>query len=495
METSESTFVKILVMDRHFLYLPLYLAQFDHPDSGKIPWFGEVPSKYSIEITVPTRDTDRTDKAVFDALVDSRLASSDIMFAACDPNVLLARQDKNAMIAASLVASFAFWAVNHDPGDIRLVSELSSFDKILCYKPGTTSNMIARWIAKLDTDKLEVVNSRQEITEMENRGGRSLAISPEVLQIANSIYGPLDRNGKRTQIVLDLCNTKEFSNVLTTVLFTRSEVVEKYPDLVSGILTALQRALLAIHAEHPMVGECVRRAYRDAHRLDEALEIAKRGNVFPETIHVRHDRWQRACEFYYISQSMARGEDNYTPTTEEQRQAEQLYERSVLDRSLRHLVNNGIMRGFRATLEDDGGELVADHATGQMLTWVIVLSAAAFGIGQLFAASLGLETKLVVGLSWGLMLLTGWWLGEYACFQKPSRGYIAHWISFVLIWWVIHEIALLRGLPDAHFLAGVTLDGAFQTIILALAGSWLVGSMLFRFQTVNEVRKAKNVRS
>src|SRR5437899_11072713 len=121
-------------MDRHFLYLPLYVAQFDHPSSGKRPWFGKVPPQYSIEVTPPERESDRKDKAVFDRLMDSQLVSSDVMFAACDPTVLLARSDENAMMAAALIASSAFWAVNHDAGSVRLVSDLSSLGRILYYE-------------------------------------------------------------------------------------------------------------------------------------------------------------------------------------------------------------------------------------------------------------------------------------------------------------------------------------------------------------------------
>jgi len=224
--------VKILVMHRHFLYLPLYIAQFDDPSIGKQPWFGKVPSQYSLEVSLPERESDRTDTAVFDQLMDAQLHSSDVMFAVCDPTVLIGRQDENAMMAASLVTSSAFWAVNHDARNVRLVSDLSSFDKILCYRPGTTSNLIARSIVKQNTSKLLEVGNTEEIPRLEAMGEGTLALSPEVLKIANLVYGPTRPGEKRAKIVLDLSTSKEYSNVLTTVLFTRAEVLDNHPELV-----------------------------------------------------------------------------------------------------------------------------------------------------------------------------------------------------------------------------------------------------------------------
>lgn len=494
--TSEAAIrAKILVMDRHFLYLPLYLAQFDDPVIGKRPWFNKVPPQYSLEVTLPQRDSDHNDSAVFGQLMEARLSSSDVMFAACDPTVLFGRQDGNAMMAASLVASSAFWAVNHDADNVRLVSDLSSFDKILCYEPGTTSNLIARRIAKRDTNKLHIVRSTDEIPQLEKLGEGTLALSPEVLKIANLVYGPLRPGEKRAKIVLELSTSKEFSNVLTTVLFTRVEVLEKHPELVCGVLAALQSALLAIHAGHPMVKAAATNSYRDAFHLDEALAIASSGNVFPETIHVRHDRWQRASEFYYISQAMAEGRDKSTLTKAEQRKTEEIYEKAVLDRVLRGLVAEAITRGFREAL-DSGDALSAAAWTSRRRLWAALgLLVAGFVAGIVFVSTTApLGNKIAIGVSWTLAMLAGWWLGELAGYRKWSLGYAAHWVSFVLSWWALHELAVARAMPDAHFLPGIKLGDGLATGILTLAGGWAIAFGLFVHKQVSgRAKKAARV--
>ena len=486
--------VTILLMNRHFLYLPLYVAQFDHPKSSKLPFFGKVPPQYSVEVRLAQRQSSRTDKGVFAELMDARLGSSSIMFAVCDPTVLLARPDKNARMAASLITSSAFWAVNHDAKDVRLVSDLSSFNQILCYERGTTSNLIARRIAKGSKDKLRVVQSTDEIQQLDKLGEGTLAISPELLNIANLVFGPPRPGVKRAEIVLELCTTKEFSNVLTTALFTRAEVVEKHPELVSGVLAALQSALLAIHAGHPLVKECARYNFTDAFCLDEALAIANSGNVFPETIHVRRDRWQRACEFYYISQAIAVKREKSTLTKAEELQAEKLYGQAVLDRELRSLVTKAITRGF---LEALGGGDAASAAgawrTSRRVVWAFGLVAAGFGARHVLAAAVAPDAKIAMGVSWALMLVAGWWSGELVGYRKPSRGHAAHWVSFVLMWWALHELVVPPTLPNAHFLPGLSLDGALAGGILTLAGGWVIAVGLFvRDQVSKEGRKTSS---
>jgi hypothetical protein len=488
--------VTILVMDRHFLYLPVYLAQFDHPESGKLPFFGKVPPQYSVEVTLPQRTSDRTDAAVFDALMDARLGSSDIMFAVCDPTVLLGRQDKNALMAASLISSSAFWAVNHNAQNVRLVSDLSSFDRIICYGEKTTSNLIARRIVKRDTNKLIVVNSTDEIERLENLGEGTLAISPELLKIANLIHGPHRPGEKRAEIVLELCTTKEFSNVLTTALFTRAEVVETHPELVSGVLAALQSALLAIHAGHPMVAECARHSYTDTFCLDEALAIAIRGNVFPETIQVRRDRWQRACEFYYISHAMAAGQDKSKLTKFEELKAEEIYQQAVLDPRLKRLVAKAITSGFLVALDDEN-RASADRATRlsrQVVVWALLL-VAGFGGGVVFSAPVAASSQIAMGASWAMMLLAGWWTGNLVGYRKPSLGYAVHWVSFVLSWWALHEIFIRRILPNAYFLVGVELGdvGAGALLALGLAIGTAVG-VYIRSESSKEAKKAKKAK-
>jgi hypothetical protein len=489
--------VRILVMDRHFLYLPLYIAQFDNSKIGKRPFFGRVPSQYSIEVKPPSSGKSRSDGAVFDALMDARLGKSDIMFAACDPTVLLARPDKNALMAASLISTSAFWAVNHNARDVRLVSDLASFDRIICYGEKTTSNLIARRIVKKDTGKLRVVDSTDEIRALVEFGEGTMAISPELLKIANLVYGESQegqpREGqKRYEIVLELSTSKEFSNVLTTALFTRAEVVEQHPELVSGVLAALQSALIAIHSGHPMVAECAKYNYTDAYCVDEALDLARRSNVFPETIQVRRDRWQRACEFYHISNAIAEGRDKSTLTKAEERRAEELYEHAVLDRGLHRLVSEAITRGFLGAL--DGGNAATD-AVGRTSRRVLIgafgLLAAGFGAGHVLAATMAPAVKFAMGVSWAVMLFAAWLSADLVGYQKPSRLYLAHWVSFALLWWALHEIVVKRVLPDAHFVVGMPLDDVVTTTIVTLASCWIVGAGLYvRSEASKAAKKA-----
>lgn len=473
MEPKTEIKVEILVMDRHFLYLPLYLAQFDQPKIDKLPFFGMIPPEYSVEVVIPQREINRTDAAVFDILMNDQSTSNDIMFAVCDPTVLLARQDKNALMAASIVSSSAFWAVNHDAKDVKLFSDLSSFERILCYGDKTTSNLIARRIARRDTNKLTVVQPTSEILALEQFGERTLAISPELLKIANLIYGPLKPGEKRAQIVLELCTTKEFSNVLTTALFTRVDVIERHPKLVSGLLAALQRSLLAIHAGDPMVVECAKNNYSDAYHLTEALDIARNGNVFPETIHVRRDRWQRACEFYHSSHAMAEGRTKNTLTKAEQLEAEKLFKQAVLNLNLQKLVTEAITRGFNTMFKENSENESIDDSRPRPLLVVsgaFLLIASGFAVGHMIVSP---AYKIPIA-SWATMLFTGWLSGELFGYCKRSPGYVAHWIGFLMMWWSLHS---LSGLSD--FVPGYHPSTAFSGGILGVSVTYVISIGLY----------------
>jgi hypothetical protein len=470
----------IRVIDRHFLYLPLYLAQFE-PPGGKQPWFGKLPPGYSLEITVPEREKHRTDAHVFDELMNARLGSSDLMFAVCDPTVLLRRRDKNARMVAALIANSAFWAVNHHARDMRLISDLSSFDRIVCYEEGTTSNLIARRIARKDTAKLRVVPSTLEIQALKELGEGTLAISPEVLKIANLVHGELESGEQRAEIVMDLCSTKEFSNVLTTVLFTRAEVIDKHEGLVSALASALQSSLIAIHSENEVVQQCARSNFRDAYRVEDALAIATRGNVFPETIRIRRDRWQRACEFFFISQAIADGREKATLTRSEQLIAEECYEETVLDHKLSDLVSNAIIDSFRHGMAGPKPTL------RERLRAAVPMGAAAcavfgfgFGVGHVFGAPVSSTSKAVMAASWLLMVVTGWVAGELTGFRKRSPLYVVNWAIFALLWWALHERFIPLGIYDAHFIAGLQLNDRVGDVIYGLASTW-VASLLVNF--------------
>jgi hypothetical protein len=465
-------------MDRHFLYLPLYLAQFDDPKGGKAPWFGLVPPEYEVAVHVPAREQDRNDKAVFDLLMDARLRSSDLMFAACDPTVLLARPDRGARMAAGLIASSAFWAVNHDSRNVRVLSDLAAFDRILCYKAGTTSNLIARRIMRREKQKLVVVDSTDEIARLEHFGEGTVALSPEVLKIATLLHGPLGHGQKRAKIVLELSTSKEFSNVLTTVLFTRAEVVESHPALVSGVLAAIQAALLAIHSGDPIVRACAESAYRDAYCLDEALSIASSANVFPETIQVRRDRWQRAVEFYHVSQALAAGRDKDCLSRAEELEAEELYRSVVLDHGLQCVVSESLAQGCRVAVARDQANRAPAASGGKWFgRSVRLVSGVALGAGATLGA-VGGPATVAVGFSTMAMVLSGGWLCELARYESRSMR-LCHWISYGLMWWVVHELVVAPYVPGANLPGGGQLTDRTVGAILTLAGSWCIGAGLY----------------
>ena len=486
--------VEIRVMGRYFLYLPLYLAQFDKPESGKHSFYNEIPSQYSVMVKLPTSPlgTARNDGAVFKELMNSNLGNSDIMFAACDPAALLAKPHKKALLAASLVSSSAFWAVNHDSARVRLLSDLSSFDRIICYGENSTSNLIARRIVKRNVDKLCEVIPDQELDCLESWGEGTVAITPELLKVANLVYGPQKDGEKPYEIVFELSTNKEFSNVLTTALFTRVEVVEHHPELVSGLLAAIQKALRDIQNEHPIVKECVQSTFRDTFCLNQAMAIASRSNVFPETIEVRRDGWQRAAEFYHISHAIAEGRTKNKLTRTEELNVEKLYGDAVLDRGLQRLVKDAISRGFNGN--GNGRPIPSDSR--KSLCWSIskniVLIIAVYWISSVINSNVELLSKFVIIFSFVIMCFFGWLSGKLFGYTKPSAEYAAHWLSFTLSWWALHEIIVTDKYLNAHFFASLASSQNIAFGILAVAIAYVLTA---GFYVKNKFKKGAMLRS
>ena len=461
--------VQILVMERHFLYLPLYLAEYECKEKGKQSFYGKLPSQYEVIVKPLDRKIKKSDAAVFGALMDSRIGSSDLMFAACDPTVILARPDKNALMAASLISSSAFWAINHNAENVRVVSDLSSFDKIICYGEKTTSNLIARRIVKNNTEKLKEVNPRGEIDYLNELRDGELVITPELLTIANLLHGTLGPGQKRCEIVLNLSSTKEFSNVLTTALFTRAEVVEQHPKLVAGVLTALQLALNAIKGQHEIVADCIQDNYRDAFFQDKALEIARTSNVFPETIEIRRDRWLRACEFYYISHAIAEGRNKNTLNKKEELVGENVYEQAVLDRSLQRLVRKAIAHAFteRYDEQQNGNDEAATNTSVWYTLYTFVIITAAFAIGHICAANVPFTEKLVMACSWGALVLAQFYFTRTFSSRIGGGFCQAEQVVFAISWWAAHELVIKHVIPNAHFIGGVELSNTISYFLLS----------------------------
>jgi hypothetical protein len=465
--------VKILLMERHFLYLPLYLAAFDFPEKNKLPFYGKVPSQYNVELKVLPSRNGNSDAAIFEALMDARLDSAyrqnDYMFCVCDPTVLIAKPDKNALMAASLISSSAFWAINHKRDNIRLVSDLSTFDKIICYGEKTTSNLIAQRIVKGSTDKLQEVRPRDEVSILNELGEGELVITPEVLEVANLLHAELGPGQKRCEIVLELSTTKEFSNVLTTAFFTRSEVLEKHPQLVSGLLTALQLALNAIQGAHEIVANCVKHNFRDVEFLENALEITRRSYVFPETIEIRKDRWQRACEFYYISHAVSKRDDKDSLTIQEEQNIECLYEKSVMDRELRRITREAISNAF-SDRQDQYKEDIVSISKNWIYFFVFFVICIVAVTASLFKDNTTSKNKIIITVSWMLMVVLQFFLTKR--FEKKIGNFLYNLSLLIIgvIWWASHEFFISKAVffNTAHFIYFIPLDESISSYILAM---------------------------
>lgn len=278
--------IQIIQMAEHFLYLPIYYAKAKN-------FFGKIPPQYSVEV-VSARP--KTDEQAFRALMD---VSSDkrrsVVFAVCDPTVVLTVDSGSRAtpaILAGLITNAAFWAVDHRSRRVKLLRDLAEFDRMIAYHPGTTSYAIARRIFHDKQDKIYCVDPKEELSTLTESPRNSVALSPDILEIEALITGD-----DHYDIDLAIGSTPEYNNVLVTALLSRADVVRDDPDLVGGLLEALQLSLFAVAAggQEFSTWAAQRFVEEDVHLVDRALNRAREAQLFPTTIDVNEAHWLNAA--------------------------------------------------------------------------------------------------------------------------------------------------------------------------------------------------------
>ncbi len=292
--------VQIVQMDEHFLYLPLYFAQ-------EQDFFGRIPPDYAVEV-VNARP--HTDEQAYRHLMD--VASNDardVLFAICDPAVILTVDPVSpctAAVLAGLVTNAAFWAIDHKVRKVSLLRDLAEFDKIISYQPGTTSYAIATRIF-LDsgrTPQIYPVDPKQELQALKKSPQGWTALSPDILEIEHLLS-----TDTRFGIDLVLGQTQEYNNVLVTALISRDDVVRHHPQLVTGLLAALQRGLIAVNAgDRALTTWASRRFNESAELVDRALQKARDAQLFPTTVDISEPQWLNAART--VAETLEKGYDH-----------------------------------------------------------------------------------------------------------------------------------------------------------------------------------------
>lgn len=280
--------VKIIEMAHHFLYLPVHYAH-------HAKFFGCVPDRYELSVeSTPSK----TDRGAYRQLMSGAKSGDDyIGFAVADPAELLHDQDTQLsppVVLAGLITNSSFWAVDRRTHKIRFLRDLASFDKIIAFAEGTTSNGIAHRIYR-DANKRPSVRSVEpgkELTLLTSSPKGTMALTPDLLGIDKLLSDQADIY----HVDLALGTTPEYNNVLVTALLSRADVVQEHPELVRGLLTAIQRAMLLVRFADPRVVKFAIDSYGESEgRIAGALRRAADAQVFPASIEVSQAHWLNAA--------------------------------------------------------------------------------------------------------------------------------------------------------------------------------------------------------
>src|SRR5208337_3338049 len=318
--------IKIVTMDQHFLYLPLYYAE-----SKK--WFGHIPEEYRLGIKI---DPYHSDKGAVDALLDHSSENKDVLFAICDPAAAMvtgaATEDQKLVFLASLITNASFWAIDTKAITVESLADLYQYDKIISFDQGSTSFAIARQacraacqgrmeddaINQIIIKKIMKVTANQELAELDKHvklanqrtsEGNWVALSPDLLG-----FEKLRCKDNRYSIDLALGETTDYSNVLVTALVSRLDVVHEHDALVRGLLRALQVALTHTMSSNDAIinfaseyfGETDREIVKKA--LDQAI---KNYNVYPRSVVIYPPEWNRAVKIAKDAWEGYDGEGSY----------------------------------------------------------------------------------------------------------------------------------------------------------------------------------------
>lgn len=446
--------VRIVLMERHFLYLPMLLA-------AKKNFYSAIPAGYRVALDVTANSTD--DDAI-NMLMDRSARNSDVWFAVCDPAAALkfAEADPKPAVLAALVTNTAFWAVNHDANPARNVAGLNAFDRLVCFAKGTTSFAIANAILKMapgNKPSLYVVKPKQELVTLVDRGDKTLVLSPDILGIE-----ALTRDShKGIRVQLALGRTAEFSNMLVTALVGLDDIVRLHPNLVSGLLSAIYCALLETKTRSNDAFECVSAAFgqfiptisvdpaqetaEKRECIETALKIAEDAGVFPATITIARPQWSRAVEMAFRSSNTRFDEADIDGTFK------------TLVEPYRHLADNVI----RSTLQPlfVKSQMQPVVTLGQQLGWLVTASLVAVLVHAL------------TNWSGALLAVVCFAFGFYSAasieLQRHRPAYVAHWILLIVFGGT--GIGALKHLTSP---AGLAEDSAliYLGLLISVGGLW-----------------------
>lgn len=98
-----------------------------------------------------------------------------------------------------------------------------------------------------------------------------------------------------------------------TGLMTRQDIINKKPQLVQGMTTALQRAIDTIHHNHEKTSAIARKLFPDLKPeiVENALRRMNEKNIYPESVIVPDNYWQRT-----LKTRLDTGELKHPQTTE-----------------------------------------------------------------------------------------------------------------------------------------------------------------------------------
>jgi hypothetical protein len=174
---------------------------------------------------------------------------------------------------------------------------LAKFDTIIAYPEGTTSHGIAKRIygdANKTPSIIEVEpGTGEELTRLTSSVKGTMALTPDILGIDKLMTD----HPELYYVDLALGATPEYNNVLVTALLSRIDVVQGHPELVRGLLAAIQHSMLLVRLGDPKVIAFA----KDSHGKSEAniigaLSRAADAQVFPATIEASRAHWMNAAK-------------------------------------------------------------------------------------------------------------------------------------------------------------------------------------------------------
>ena len=288
--------IRLVEMGKHFLYLPIYFA-------AHKKFFGLLPDDVHVEIE---RCEAGTDEATYLQMMDQSAEFHDDVLAITDPIQIFKTPLKlspKPAVLATLVTNGAFWAVNHGEQTVNGLRDLGLFERVIAFRPGTTSYGIAARIARESGTNIplhkfiEIVDPGKELLLLTDplMGRNAVALSPDLLRIESLIQN------HSASIELELGRTAEYNDVLVTALVSNDEFVRTNLDIAQAIVSALQKALIMTRLEHPDVIRFAADAFRFGDHVAGAIKKAIQAEVIPMSTAVAQAHWMHAAKAHFES--------------------------------------------------------------------------------------------------------------------------------------------------------------------------------------------------